>query len=333
MATDLRISSDEEAWDLLAAWVEGAEIPPVAEFNGWPRLRISISGEGYRSSLTTRQMAAYLNFRLVMGRAYSAIAHGAYDARRLKSYEEDQLELNTEVRNGSSVADTDFSTLVSAFAQIISANPTTSLIAAIVLGLLFVSRPIVLQHLENRSKQIDSEERGRLVDLLAQITQEDRAKQKLLERAVGKISKAYPQFSAVLPAATAAHWRLTASAANADRMTVSGLDLSQEHLEALAERRSYREAVIEEVEDVFDVRGIVRVQSAYRVQLQSKTMHLSATYRAPEMTDSRVKKLVSCITTGRRVFAQVEIKTVEKAHVIGRLRSFKALDDSEDAVE
>lgn len=43
-------------------------------------------------------MAPLLDFKKTIARTYSAIAHGAYDMRRLREDEDDQLQFNTEVK-------------------------------------------------------------------------------------------------------------------------------------------------------------------------------------------------------------------------------------------
>lgn len=143
-----------------------------------------------------------------------------------------------------------------------------------------------------------------------------------MEQAIAKICQSYPQFAQVIPDASAAYWRLAGSAANADSMEISGIKLSKKQLEALSERRTVRNAELEDITDEFQVIGIVKIQNSYRVQLKSKTTHLSAIFRSPEMTPVRVKKLMTCMTDSQTIDATVELKTVDGSQVVGRLMKF-----------
>ena len=164
MATILTIRNEEDAWAVLDQLLDDKRVGLI-EFDGWPRLGIKIEGEGYSSSLNTGQMLAFVEFKLVMSRAYCSIAHGSYDARRLKKHEEEQLQLTTTVKKGSSITDTDFTSLVNAFAQIVTQFPQVTLAAAVVLSLSLVARPMILKHLENKAKQLDVDERSKLISL------------------------------------------------------------------------------------------------------------------------------------------------------------------------
>lgn len=321
MANTITIKNETTAWQILEMWLADKPIDFV-EFEHWPLLNIKISGDSYSSSLNTGQMAALVEFKKTMGRAYASIAHGAYDARRLRTYKEEQLEFSTELKKGSSLAETNYTSLVDAFAQIISIHPNLSIAAAIVMGLTFVSKPIILKFLENRSKQIDATERMQLVSLVQSTTDEDRKRWTIMEQAIAKICQSYPQFAQVIPDASAAYWRLAGSAANADSMEISGIKLSKKQLEALSERRTVRNAELEDITDEFQVIGIVKIQNSYRVQLKSKTTHLSAIFRSPEMTPVRVKKLMTCMTDSQTIDATVELKTVDGSQVVGRLMKF-----------
>lgn len=323
------IKTEHDAWQALERWVKN-QPAELIEFSDWPRLRIKINGKGYNSTLKSGQMAALLDFKMIMGRGFSAIAHGAYDARRLRSDEEEQLELTTKVEKGSSISDTDLTPLINAIAQITTANPQASIGAALVLGLAFVARPIILKHFENKTKQlqnnsktIDADERGALVKLIETITSSDREKMVLLDNAISKLGVQYPHFSQFVPDASSAFWRLAGSAANAEKMEISGIPLSHEQLDALSERRGYRDVEVDEVTTEFSIVGVIKVHRNYRVQLKSRTLQISAVYSAPQMTDLKVKKLLTCLAASTPIHATVEIKTIDKSQVIGRLLSFQ----------
>lgn len=314
------VSNEDEAWELLRKWMNKEEIGEV-EFQGWPVLSINIKGEDYSSSLNSSQMAALIEFRKTIGRSYAVVAHGSYDMRRLKIDEEEQLEFSTSVKRGSSITDTDLTPLVQAFAAVVTNHPASSLIAGVVIGLALVSRPVILKHYENRAKQIDANERRKLMDLA--LSPEEREKYSLFERSVKKLEKVHPQISKAVPDASGGFWRFASASTNADEMNVAGISMKQRDLEILSERRQKRDSDITEVEQVFEVMGINKYQNTYRVQLHSKNLSVTAAYKWPQMTAAKVKKLMSHMTNSTQIFAKLEIKVVDKSQVVGRLIRFR----------
>ncbi len=318
-ARPLVVRNEQDAWTLIERWMSGEEIGEV-EFEGWPVLKIELRGGDYKSSLNSGQMAALVEFKMTIGRTYSAVAHGAYDMRRLREDEEEQLEFSTEVRPGSSIMDTDLTPLVQALGAVMTANPGTSLIAGVLIGLAFVAKPIILKHNENRAKQMDVEERKRLMDL--SLNRAEQGQNQLFERATKRLEKHHPQFAQALPDAREAFWRLASASVNADSMRVAGIEFAQEDLQILSERRRRRPTDVSEITQVFRVAGIKKSGAAYRVQLESKTLVITANYRRPQFSDAGLKRLVNCMATDTRIQATLEVRTVDKSQLVGRLLRF-----------
>lgn len=331
MAKNFVVKSEKDAWNLLDAWLDDMPIGMV-EFDGWPKLAINIKGQDYSSSLQSGQLEALIDFKMSMGRAYASIAHGAYDMRRLRKDEEEKLEFRTTVRKGSTLTETDLSPLVQALAQLITTHPIETVIGGVIVGLAFVAKPIIAKHFEDKAKRLETESRDKLVrDLVGTLSSAENERTTMFQAANIKIQKTYPQFAQMLPDASAAFWRLASASANADQMEVSGLTLNKTHLDILSERRTSRESVVENLTDDFLVTGIVKVQNVYRIQMHSKKVHISAQYRAPEKTDSRVKKLIMCMTSSQPIRAEVQIKTIDKSQVLGRLLTFQPIPQSSNA--
>lgn len=325
MANNFTVRTERDAWNLLEAWLSDKPIGMV-EFDGWPKLAIDIKGDDYSSSLQSGQLEALIDFKMSMGRAYASIAHGAYDMRRLRRDEEEKLEFTTTVRQGSTLTETDLSPLVQALAQLITTHPIETVIGGVIVGLAFVAKPIIAKHFEDKAKRLETDSRDKLVrDLVGTLSASENERLKIFEAANTKIQRTYPQFALMLPDASAAFWRLASASANADQMEVSGVKLNKDHLDILSERRTSRESVVKSVTDDFLVTGIVKVQNVYRIQMHSKKMHISAQYRAPEKTDSRVKKLITCMTSSQLIRAEVQIKTIDKSQIVGRLLKFQPL--------
>lgn len=317
-----KVSNDEDAWQLIELWLSGQPIPTL-EFSGWPTLRITIKGEQYESSIKSGQMEALIGFKQSMGRAYAAIVHGAYDKRRLKKIEDERLEFTTTVKKGSSITDTDLSPLVHAAAQVMQTHQIETLIAAVVIGLALVARPLVLKHFENKAKQMEIAERQELISLTSQITARDRDLIKTHERATKRLSKKFPSFDHLVPDVSTSFWHLANSTADADLVTIGGdVELTAHHLEILSERRRRRRSKNDTVEDTFEVGGIVKIEQNYRLQLRSETAIFSVLYRPPKMTEAKIKRLLNCMTASRPIEAKISIRSVEGAHVSGELLSF-----------
>ncbi|WP_164147010.1 hypothetical protein [Stenotrophomonas maltophilia] len=315
------IDSDEAAWRLLERLMSGAPASPP-KFRVWPVLDIKLSGEDYESSLNSGQMSALVDLKDVFGRAYSVVAHGAYDMRRLKAEEDEQLQFTTKVKKGSSILETDFTPLVKAFSSAVGSNPELSLIAALVLGLTLVSRPVILKHYENRAKQLEIEDKKLL---LASIRpqQGDKEKLELLDRAVRKLTSRYPQFSQVVPDARSAFWRFAASSVDAESLTIDGLILSQEDLELLANKRARRIGDKQTIHETCTVKYVRKNGAHYMVGLQGKNISLSAKFMKPQLSDTKITKLFKHMANEEKIEVELEVRVVDKANLSGRLIKFK----------
>lgn len=329
MPKKFRVSDEEQAWYLLSEWLRTGDMPEV-DFVGWPVLRIKVEGDDYESSLNSNQMSALVDLKMTIGRAYAMVTHGAYDMRRLKSDEEEQLDFNTKVKRGSSILETDLTPLVEALAHATSQYPGATLAVGLILGLAFVARPIVLKHYELRAQQLEVEDRARLLGL--GMSRQDEAKVSLFDEALKRVSKLHPQINQALPDARHAFWRFATASADAETMEVAGLVLSSEDLEILSERRGRRSAEYEEVTKVFVVTGINKIRGVYRIKLESPDLIVTAAYRRPQMTEGRVRSLFQCISQNRPILATLDVKTVEKSQLSARLMKFKPLDVSEEEI-
>lgn len=150
------ISNENEAWAYLKEWVAGTPMQPVS-FSDWPRLEVHIVGDGYHSSLNTEQMEGYIAFQAVLNRSFCALKKGHYDSRYLTKSEEDALRIGVEVKEGSSVLETDLSPLVSAVSGSIGgASPNLVIAGLILVGLSITAIPVIKAILEFRTKKLDS---------------------------------------------------------------------------------------------------------------------------------------------------------------------------------
>lgn len=313
------IRNEDDAWEFMRRWLAGS-VPARVAFEDWPVLRISLKGGGYSSSLNSRQMAALYDLRQTVGRTYSAIAHGAYDMRRLKVEEEEKIDFVTSVKKGSSITSTDLTPLVHALSSAMTAHPEASLAAAVLLGLALVAKPIILKHYETKAKEIDADERKSLLSLA--LTSREAEQYNTFEAASNKLQKIYPSMALIVPDAASAFWRLAAASSNAESMTISGIQFSREDLAVLSERRKARPIEKEVIDDEFDVIGITKINKVYRVQIRSAEAHVSAIFAKPELTERKIRQLMACMTGAQSIKATIEVRRVDKSQVSARLMNF-----------
>ena len=318
----MKVTTEKEAWELLTKLLQGHEQNDI-EFENWPVLNIKIRGDEYSSSLNSRQMAALVGLEHVFGRAYSVVAHGAYDMRRLKADEEEDLQFTTSVKEGSSILETDLTPLVKAFSTAVAAHPQLALVSALVLGLAMVSRPIILKYYETRAKQLDFEDKKLLITATKQGNRDDSEKIKLLDKAIDAVTGAYPQFAQVVPDAREAFWRLASASVDAETLTIEGIDFSQSELELLSNRRARRPGNTKEVREVCKINYVRTSGAGFIVGVEGKNIALGAKFKKPHLTETKIKKLMNLMAAGTKIDAVLEIRVVDKANLSGRLISFK----------
>jgi len=314
------IRTEQDAWELLDLWVKGGSIPQV-NFENWPILQINIKGDDYQSSLNSGQMASLVELKKVFGRGFAVIAHGAYDMRRLKVEEDDSLQFTTKVKKGSSILETDFTPLVRAFAGAVINNPGMAIVSATLIGLALVARPVIIKFYENKAKQLDIAERQGLLDL--RLSPPEQKQYAIFEGALKKLVESHPQFSQMMPDARDAFWKFASSSVDADTMTIAGLQLGKDDLEILSGRRTRQENEVKRIRGVFTVKSVTSKGELFRVVLESAEKTINAVYRSPELTDARVKRLTARMVEKKPIQATVDIRTVDRASLDGRLISFK----------
>jgi|GEM_PF-1167757 len=319
-----KISDEGDAWKLLDLWMSESSFPAI-EFDRWPLLKIEIKGENYKSSLNSGQMDSLVGFQMAIGRAYAAIAHGAYDKRRLKKDEDAALEFSTSVTRGSSILETDLSPLISALSNAVTAHPEASLIAGVIIGLAVIGRPMVLKHFEIKSKQIDANEREKLVDLVDKISSEDRKKIATFESAINKLSQIFPAINQIVPDLAQTYWQFAASSTNADRLKIADdVILTKAHLAVLSERRTTRPIDKTLVKDTFIILGIVKIGAVYRIQMKGPYF-VTVIYANKHKSGKTIQDLMIAMAQANLVEAEIELKTIDGSQVIGKMIDFDVI--------
>jgi hypothetical protein len=323
MEHPVAVKDDSQAFALLSQWLAGKKIP-TAEFVGWPVLSIKVTGDDYDASINSGQMHALTDLRLTVGRAYSVLAHGAYDYRRLKDEEEEELEFKTKLRSGSSITETDFSPLVQAFSTAVHDHPTFSVVGAVLLGLSIVARPMIMKYFENRRASLDAKAQQNLFNFALSAT--ELKQQDLYEKSLEKLAKTHPQIYRAVADVQGSYWRFASSSIDADKVEVAGITLEHDQIELLSERRQRRPRSVQEIQGIFTVAGVRKDSSRYQIALESTDLSISAVFRKPHLTDTKIRQLLKIFQAGGKIAATIELRSIDGAKPTGRLLRFKAVD-------
>lgn len=127
----IKITNDVEAFAALGKAIAN-EIGPDTQviFEGWPVIKLTISGENFHGSIPTRIMPPIMELQKEIYRIYTRVSYNTDDTRNLKQEERDQLELVVEIRQGS----TEFLTeLANSLNEIIKSTDMSSQEALILL--------------------------------------------------------------------------------------------------------------------------------------------------------------------------------------------------------
>ena len=102
-AQTLQIESEDDAWQILQAALEGRISPDLAEINfkGWPTFHLKLRGEGFQSALTPRIMDAFMQLQRDIYRTYAQVYLGKPSAAALTNEEKAALDFFVQVGPGS----------------------------------------------------------------------------------------------------------------------------------------------------------------------------------------------------------------------------------------
>ncbi|MDA8416546.1 MAG: hypothetical protein M0Z78_05685 [Betaproteobacteria bacterium] len=104
----IKITSEEEAFELLSKLIEGFQLEESfeVEFESWPRFVIRIKGGDFDGTIPTRIMPTLLELQKEVHRVYCKTNYGEESTRRLTKQDREELELLVRVDKGSSIFET-----------------------------------------------------------------------------------------------------------------------------------------------------------------------------------------------------------------------------------
>lgn len=322
MGEKMIVKSEEQAWTIIAKYIEGKEVERLI-FEGWPSMSISIRGEDYMSSITAGQMEAYLEFQATINRAYAALAKGHFDSRYLKDSEEEELTLRTEVKEGSSIFDTDLSPLVQALSSVVTkATPTEVIVGGVLISLALTSPLLVKYFLEGRARELELNNTKALIDALAKKSAEEAKRLGLYENALKKISKKFPALTGLMPQLKKSQLSLLNSVIDADSATINGVMITQEQIQDLNNRRPRNNQKFQDFHASLEIMSMQKYRDHYRVKLENHHQAILAKLRTDKFTDNKIGRLISAFRKSAMVDFHLRVTRTDQATMKGYVEDF-----------
>lgn len=318
----MQIHSEEQAWVILARYLDGKSVEkPI--FEGWPLMSISIRGEDYLASITAGQMEAYLEFQSTINRAFAALAKGHFDARYLTDSEEEELNLRTEVREGSSLQETDLSPLVQALSSVIEkGSPTELIVGGVLISLALTSPLLIKRFFEGRARELELKNSGDLIAALVNKTAEDTKRLTLYDKCLTAIEKIFPTLIGLMPQLKRAQLSLLSSIGDADSATINGVEINQEQIQELNNRRPRSNRRPKDLQASMQVMSMQKYEGYYKVKLENKHQAMLARLTIEDFTDYKIGRLISAFRKSTMVDFYLRITRTDQATLKGYVLDF-----------
>lgn len=135
------IESEEDAWKLLAQFVNGEvelDDAPQFEFKGWPEIEVYLPGTPIKGSISPTMMTAFIELQKAIHRSYQLVSSNSADLRALTTHEREQLEIRVKVGEGSSEYDIDLGQIIQRIGLEAVAKMDGNTIALTILGVAVI---------------------------------------------------------------------------------------------------------------------------------------------------------------------------------------------------
>lgn len=316
------IRNENDAWSLVKDYLDGKAIDrPV--FEDWPRMEIVIRGDEYLGSITASQMDAFMEFQKTVNRSYAAIARGHFDGRYLTGDEEDELNLRTEVREGSSILDTDLSPLVQALSSVIShATPSEVIIGGILICLSITSPILVKSFFEGRARQLELNNTKDLIKTIAMQGQQDKENLSLYASALKAVTKKFPAIASLPPQLRKSQLRLLNSLNDADTAEINGVPINNQQILELNQRKPRVAQSSSILKGQFLVASMQKYVSHYRLKLTSDHQAVLARLNQDTVSEAKLGKLIKAFQKSTAVDFVIQITRSDQSVLKGTIANF-----------
>lgn len=183
------ITSEDDAYLVLERIKQNEfqDLPDFSvKFDGWPRLDLTIKGEGYNSAITPTIMVGLIEFQKAIYKSYAISKYGTDNIQRLTKEEKSELEIRVTVEKGSSILGIDFQSIAEKFAGNLVTKMTGTELVVVVVGLsvLFFGHSAYRYFLDNRlqvrKEELQTEEQRNSLETLKFASEQETQRTKLI---------------------------------------------------------------------------------------------------------------------------------------------------------
>lgn len=233
----LIIRCEEDAYSFLENARAGVG-PEYSEirFDGWPSLELLIKGDKFSQSITPSVMKGLLEFQRGIYKAYAAAKYGE-STKRLTEEEREKLEIQVDVRTGSSQLGIDFTKIATHIVDQLAdtLEPSQTIFLVVFISLLFFGDSVYKKYLEDRratrAEEARSEDQKRLLDTQKFQTEQETKRTEI----IASIAKDSIRNARILESShDGQHGILKSLAAGAESRLGEDISLSQSLSKALA---------------------------------------------------------------------------------------------------
>ncbi|MCM2340454.1 hypothetical protein [Rhodoferax sp.] len=227
----LLITSEEDAFRYLQLALDQSlsDKPITIEFKNWPLLTISMTGEGYDSTITSHMAQALVELQHAMNRTYARTVRGSSNPNVLTDVQKQSIEFKAKVEKGSSKITVDLGEYVSAIAQGLVGKMDGSQLVMVVLGSAVVAGSVIaykafLQH-RSEDKKVETATQERIG-----LSQEETKRQAIFQQVVA----AQPRLDYARQDFDDARHSIVKSVGDATSLKVQGVELSRTEARKIA---------------------------------------------------------------------------------------------------
>jgi hypothetical protein len=273
------ITSEADVWKVLAKLLSDEAPNASVEFQKWPQFELVIKGQRYAGTIPATLMSKLARFQKELNTGYGKFVHDG-DARNIKKYERDDLELVYEVNKSSTEVKADATGFLNKLGEALS-KPNTQKVAGITLCVLalIISGSKTIEVISNNSRTVEVE------------------KLKLLNKAldvVPDLKNTTKEFQELFKG-------IITSASDAKSMSIGSQQFSEAEIAKLSERHRGR---IERVElaGSYHVTSIRRYRNHYLIEIKiNGTDSLRAKVLHTEFGETAIDILMKAFVTNTPV--------------------------------
>jgi hypothetical protein len=273
------ITSELDVWQVLAKLLSDDAPNASVEFQQWPQFELIIKGQRYAGTIPATLMSKLSMLQKELNTEYGKFVHDG-DARNIKKYERDDLELVYEVKKSSTEIKADATGFLNKLGEALS-KQNTQKVAGITLCVLalIISGNNAIEVISNNSRTVEVE------------------KLKLLNKALEVV----PNLKSTTKEFQELFKGIVTSALDAESMSIGSQQFSEAEIAKLSERQRGR---IEKVELAgnYYISSIRRYRNYYLIEIRlNGTDSLRAKVLHKDFGENVIDRLMKAFVTNTPV--------------------------------